>query len=112
MHVCELILRLKPQASEPEGLKRLVGGEVVDTMAAVGARFGVTANTVKQSWRHAGMPGESGRYPLAEILIWKLAHDAKNAAGNSARPNSQATSTRLVSIEKRLAKLEAKLAAV
>jgi hypothetical protein len=50
----------------------LVGGGVVATQAAVAREFGLAANTVKQSWATAGMPGEQGKYPLADIAEWRL----------------------------------------
>lgn len=50
----------------------LVGDGVVPTQAAVAREFGLAANTVKQSWATAGMPGEQGRYSLTDIAVWRL----------------------------------------
>lgn len=53
-------------------ISAIVGDGVVPTQAAVAREFGLAANTVKQSWATAGMPGEQGRYSLSEILVWRL----------------------------------------
>jgi hypothetical protein len=65
-------LKLRPARIDREMIAAIVGGEVVPTQAAVAREFGLAANTVKQSWATAGMPGEQGRYSLAEIAAWRL----------------------------------------
>ena len=82
---CEALLellklwKLRPNRIDEEMVAALVGSEVVSTQAAVAREFGLAANTVKQSWATAGMPGENGNYDVAEILIWRIARDANNA---------------------------------
>src|SRR5690606_1550714 len=60
----------------------LVGDRIVATQNEVAYEFGISPNTVKQSWRSAGMPGENGRYRLAEIVKWRLEHEAKAGSVN------------------------------
>lgn len=50
-----------------QGKKR--ARHIVANQAEVGEFFRVSLDTVA-SWRKKGMPGASGRYDLAEILVW------------------------------------------
>lgn len=74
---CEALLKLRPARIDREMIAAIVGVEVVPTQAAVAREFGLAANTVKQSWATAGMPGEQGRYSLAEIAAWRLQYLAE-----------------------------------
>lgn len=78
-----LLLRLKPGRLDERAIRSLVGDVIAKTHAAVGREFGLSANTIKQSWAPQGMPGEQGNYPIAEILIWRLDYEAKVDRGRS-----------------------------
>src|SRR5690606_32425576 len=77
MPPCAAIMALNPSRIALEPLLALLGDRTVGTMNEVAAEFGMSPNTVKQSWRSAGMPGEQGCYRLAEIVKWRLEHEAK-----------------------------------
>lgn len=87
----------KPIASKSEALARVyarpggprwtiprivaLAGEdtVVGSLREVALAYDESTNTVKSSWRQCGLPGEPGRYRLAEIFLWLKRRDAKNA---------------------------------
>lgn len=77
-------MRLRPSKIDEEMITSLVGDATVATQAAVANEFGLAANTVKQSWATAGMPGEQGKYHLAEIVIWRLRYLAEMEGRKSA----------------------------
>lgn len=77
------LLRLKPSRVDEDAIRSIVGLRVVDTLDAVAADFELSPNTIKQSWRSAGMPGESRRYDIAEILLWRLKYEASVDRGRS-----------------------------
>lgn len=74
---CEALLKLRPAKIDRGMIEAIVGDGTVATQAAVSREFGLAANTVKQSWASAGMPGEQGRYSLAEITEWRLRYLAE-----------------------------------
>lgn len=67
------ILRLRDEPFDSRSLAILLPG-FVRTLDEVAEAFGMSPNTVKQSWKSAGMPGKSGRYQLAKIAEWRLKH--------------------------------------
>jgi hypothetical protein len=69
---CEVLLKLRPAKIDADLIRLIVGRGVVATHAAVAREFGLSVNTIKQSWASEGMPGEKGKYPLAEIVVWRL----------------------------------------
>ena len=69
---------MQPAVATIDGLRAILGRVTLRTLPEIASLFGVQANTVKQSWRQAGMPGETNRYDLAEVLAWKLARDQRN----------------------------------
>lgn len=74
---CEALLKLRPAKIDADLIRSIVGRGVVATHAAVAREFGLSANTIKQSWAPEGMPGEQGKYPLAEIVVWRLRYLAE-----------------------------------
>lgn len=74
---CKALLSLRPSKIDVDSIRTLVGRGSVATHAAIAREFGLSANTVKQSWAPEGMPGEHGKYPLAEIVAWRLRYLAE-----------------------------------
>jgi transposase-like protein len=109
-HPISAILALRPANVDRDALEQLVGNATVGTLAEVAREFGVVPSSVKGGWRAAGMPGTNGNYRLIDILLWRLERDAAAAEAHSPRPESKRSASRLTAIERRLAKLEAKLA--
>lgn len=74
----ELLLRLRPSNIDREALDEWFGGEWVETQNEVAREFGLSPNTIKQSWASEGMPGagngRSSRYELAAVAEWRLRH--------------------------------------
>ena len=107
MHACETLMRSQPATVDPKVIKQLVGAATVESMPAVARAFGLAANTIRQSWKPAGMPGEPGNYSLAAIVVWRLQYEQRLAAKvEAAKTGKNTTAVRLSSIEKRLAALE------
>lgn len=77
-------------------------------MTEVGTFFGVSATTVRSSWKAAGMPGKSGAYDLKLIGEWKRSRPG-DPESNAARSNGEAES--VVSATGRLRDTEARIAA-
>lgn len=51
--------------------------------------FGVSVNTVKQSWAPNGMPGRSGAYPLDKIAQWRHERTLRSAGAVNADDGSK-----------------------
>ncbi len=47
------------------------------TLQQVAQFMGVAESTVRTNWRSAGMPGEAGAWPIAEIFWWELRRKGK-----------------------------------
>jgi hypothetical protein len=107
MHVCEAIRALRPTSADHDAIAALVGDATVDSLPGVAAAFGVAHNTVKQSWRPAGMPG-SGTYNLSEVLAWRIEYDARlRGYGNEPPLDVKTVEERLdEAIERRLGRFE------
>jgi hypothetical protein len=99
-----------PGHVDEEAIAVLVGDATVDSLPAVAQAFGMSHNTIKQSWRPAGMPG-NGSYNLAEVLAWRIEHDARLRGYGSEPPIDVKTVEERLdeAIEKRLAKFEKSL---
>lgn len=108
MHVCQALLKLRPQNIDAEAIREIVGDESVRSITEVAEVFGLAGTSVRQGWRSSGMPGERFRYRLADIVLWRLERDAKTEVMLSPNPGSKETGKRLTSIESRLAALESK----
>lgn len=74
--LCEAIRRLRPSSTDREAIAALVGNTTCKTLAEVAEHFGLAESTLKTGWRPTGMPGRAGAYRLAEILLWRIDHDA------------------------------------
>lgn len=70
--ICKSLIDLSPQKPDPESIRALVGDYTFKTLPEVAAAFGVSANTVGQSWRQNGLPGQQGNYPAVDVLLWRL----------------------------------------
>lgn len=108
MHKCQMIRSLMPVHADGAAIEGLIGDETVDSLPAVAAAFGIAHNTVKQSWRPAGMPGEPGAYSLAAVLAWRIEYDAKlRGYGKEPPIDVKTVEERLdEAIDRRLAKFE------
>jgi phage terminase Nu1 subunit (DNA packaging protein) len=70
--------------------KLLIGDVTAGTLAEVADAFNVAESTVSRTWRPQGMPGEAGRWPLAEILVWKIRREiAAGRMGVKGFPESE-----------------------
>lgn len=69
--------RLAKGTVDDAAVLAVIGDAVATTHAEVGRFLGVAANTIKQSWAPEGMPGEQGKYPIAEIVAWRLKYLAE-----------------------------------
>lgn len=78
--VCAALLRLRPANLDESLIRRLAGNRVVKNLSEVAAEFGIEATTLRSGWRVQGMPGKAGAWPLADILLWRLRHEAEVAA--------------------------------
>jgi hypothetical protein len=59
----------------------LAGAGEAKSVSQLAAWFGVSPTTVKTGWRRSrDMPGKEGKWPLAEILLWKLDRETQTAA--------------------------------
>lgn len=76
--VCGLLVRIPAVSVSDAELKLLVTAcfpqPIVRTLQEVGAAFGVQASTLRANWRTQGMPGESNRWDLREVAIWRRGH--------------------------------------
>lgn len=108
MHNCEMIRALMPVHVDGAAIEGLIGDETVESLPEVARAFGVAPNTVKQSWRPSGMPGEPGAYSLAAVLAWRIDYDAKlRGYGKEPPVDMKTVEERLdEAIDRRLAKFE------
>lgn len=93
-----------PQAVDTAALRKMTGDARLRTLPEVAATFGVSANTVGQSWRQNEMPGEPSNYSVAAILEWWIQRSRRDASrtGKPLDPIDE----RLREIELRKAELE------
>lgn len=75
MQVFGLLLAALNQRLDADQVISILGDPAVESLDEVAQAFGVSPNTVKQSWRSGGMPGRPNAWPLAQILVWKEGHD-------------------------------------
>lgn len=75
------LLRLREDLHDRRAIAAIVYG-TVSTLEEVARAFGVSSNTVKQSWRPQGMPGKSGAYKLTDIAAWRLEYLAEKEGGD------------------------------
>lgn len=74
-----MLLAVKPRVLTRAMVLELIGGNrVVKSMPQVATEFGVSAATIRQSWKANGMPGVNGSYDLAEILLWRWEYERAN----------------------------------
>lgn len=78
---CAALLRLRPGSVTTDLVRSIIGDGKAASYSELAREFGVAANTIKQSWRPAGMPGEQGNYSLAEILAWRLNYETTLSNG-------------------------------
>lgn len=84
---CRTILKLAPQKPDIEALRELFCDFAWPTLSAVAKSFGVSANTVNQSWRNNGLPGKPGEWPAVEIVVWLIERNRREAARDDAAPD-------------------------
>jgi hypothetical protein len=109
MGICGLILAHRPSFIPEDAIRLVIGKRTARTLTEVAAEFGVESTTLRANWRQQGMPGKAGAWPLAEILIWRLKHEAAVAErqpGSSAK--SQTVELRDIEIEEKRLNLQRK----
>jgi hypothetical protein len=104
---CGLILRLRPSNIDEAAIRRVLGKRCVRTLQELAKEFGVSATTLRANWRQQGMPGRGGAWPLADILIWRLRHEAAIAPRLQADQHSERL--RQIEVEKAEADLRKRL---
>lgn len=72
--LCGLVLSLANGQIDEKAVRSVIGNRVAKRLEDVAIEFGVSPATLRQSWRQVGMPGEAGKWPLAEILIWRIGY--------------------------------------
>lgn len=72
-----MLYEAKPTNLSIASARLLLAGKKVKTLAQVGSEFELAPMTIRSNWRRDGMPGKPGSFDIAEILVWRLAHDAK-----------------------------------
>lgn len=77
--VCPILLTLPAHLVDIEAFAALFGDFKWRTLPEVARAFGISPNTVSQSWRQSGMPGVAGNYHAAAIVRWVLQRNAKAA---------------------------------
>lgn len=70
-----MLVKLKPAIIDEPSIRAVLGDRCCRTLPEVAREFGVAHNTVRQSWRPEGMPGEPGRWRLADIVLWRLRYE-------------------------------------
>lgn len=76
-----VLLESQPANLTVEAARILLGGKVVKRLADVGEEFELAPMTIRSNWRRDGMPGTPGKFDLAEIVVWRIAHEAKFQGG-------------------------------
>jgi transposase-like protein len=81
-----LALALEPATCNEQVIREVLGDRSVESLSEVAQTFGVAAATVRHTWRRDGMPGDAKKkhWPLADILIWFLKRNTKNAEARGA----------------------------
>lgn len=107
--VGQLVLAASRGRGVADAAEAVYGRRCVATLDDVAREFGVSPNTVKQSWRSNGMPGEGGKWPLADILLWRLEYEAGLAAkrGNLSSASEREIERRQLEAETRKLELQA-----
>lgn len=81
-----LIWKMRPSVVDEDELRRLFSGLAAVSLSDVAQVFGVSAATVRNTWRRDGMPviesrrGVGCKVSLVEVLIWLLKRELKNEA--------------------------------
>lgn len=99
-------LASKPKVLDETKLAPLIGGWTVDTQNAVARVFGVSPNTIKQSWMSAGMPGRQGRWNVLDIFAWRVRHEQAIDAKRSQSPTPTDAETRQAMADARKTELQ------
>lgn len=73
-------LATQPQKIDEERILKAIGDWTVGSHASVARAFGVSPNTIKQSWAAAGMPGRLGCYKLGPIFVWRARYERELTA--------------------------------
>ena len=73
-------LATQPQKIDEERILKAIGDWTVGSHASIARAFGVSPNTIKQSWAAAGMPGRLGCYKLGPIFVWRARYERELAA--------------------------------
>jgi hypothetical protein len=69
----QMLLALQPRrCPDITTAARVFGDAVFNNLGEVAAAFGVSPTTVKKDWRHQGMPGTEGAWPVAELFRWHV----------------------------------------
>lgn len=84
-----MLLACEPVCADEVTIRELLGGVNVGTMPEVAELFDVSPQTVQQGWRQGGMPGENGKWNIAEIAIWHIRRRLRHA--ESRRPGDPAS---------------------
>src|SRR3972149_5662724 len=92
---CRLIVGLVPSTIDEQLSREVLGSVLLTSMSDVAQAFGVSAATVRNTWRRDGMPGTAKRgtikenkFPLADVLIWWLRRNAAAATARGATPDT------------------------
>lgn len=94
---------------DEQKLRACLGRRVARSHAELARIFGVSANTIRQSWVPAGMPGKSPNFDAIAIAVWREGYEADlrhRQPGLSAR--SQAAELRELEIEDKRLDLQRK----
>lgn len=68
-------LATQPQKIDEDRILKAIGDWTVGSHASVARAFGVSPNTIKQSWAASGMPGRLGCYKLGPIFVWRARYE-------------------------------------
>jgi hypothetical protein len=105
----QAIRRLAPRHVDRNVLGELIGEVVVENARELGVVFGLSHNTIRQSWRPAGLPGAVGEFNVVDVLCWRLEYEEKLRKGSDADEPLDVTTVeqRLdAAIERRLGRFE------
>lgn len=99
----------KPQEIDAARILEVIGGWTVGSHAAVARAFGVSANTVKQSWAPVGMPGRPGSYKIGEIFVWRVTYERQVVSRQKSRGEAGSVDARQAEADARKTELEVEI---
>ena len=105
----QAIRRLAPNFIDRNLLAELVGEVIVENSRELGVVFGLSHNTIRQSWRPAGLPGTPGEFNVVDVLCWRLEYERRLRDGADqpeAIDVAKVEQTLAEVIDRRLAKFE------